>query len=136
MLEIKINKEIRDYTEAVFFGMSMRQCVCGGLGIIAAIAAFFGLKNKIGLEATSWVCVLTAAPFAFLGFFKYHGMTAEQFLAAWIRFASTPQKLLYRAVNLYSGAIRSAGRPRGKDKARKQRNSGKSKKKKGNKTLK
>jgi hypothetical protein len=27
-LEIRINKEIRDYTESIFFGLSLRQFLC------------------------------------------------------------------------------------------------------------
>ena len=29
------------------------------------------------------MCIVGAAPFAALGFFTYHGMTAEQFIWAW-----------------------------------------------------
>ncbi|WP_278452138.1 PrgI family protein [Thomasclavelia spiroformis] len=25
-MEVKINKEIREYTESIFFGLTMRQC--------------------------------------------------------------------------------------------------------------
>ncbi len=31
------------------------------------------------------MCILGAAPFAVLGFITYHGMTAEQFIWAWLR---------------------------------------------------
>ena len=31
------------------------------------------------------MCILGAAPFALLGFVTYHGMTAEQFIWAWLR---------------------------------------------------
>ena len=27
-MEIKINKEIRNYTESMFFGLNARQCIC------------------------------------------------------------------------------------------------------------
>ena len=30
-LEIKINREIREYTEAMYFGLSLRQFICAGL---------------------------------------------------------------------------------------------------------
>ena len=30
-MEVKINKEIRDYTEAIFFGLSLRQFIFSGL---------------------------------------------------------------------------------------------------------
>jgi len=84
-LEIRINKEIRDYTESVFFGLSLRQFVCALCAIAAAVGCYFGLRNVLGTEATSWVCLVAAAPFAALGFVRYNGMTAEQFAMAWLR---------------------------------------------------
>lgn len=84
-MEVKINKEIRNYQESMFFGLSMRQFVCSVLAVIAAVALYFVLKPYLGTETVSWVCVLGAAPFAAMGFFSYHGMTAEQFVINWVR---------------------------------------------------
>ena len=83
-MEVKINREIRNYTESMFFGLSLRQCVFSVLAIAVAVGLYFLLRPMFGLETLSWVCVLGAAPFAALGFITYHGMTAEQFLWAWL----------------------------------------------------
>ena len=54
------------------------------------------------METVSWMCVLGAAPFAALGFIKYHGMTAEQFLWAWIKSEILmPKRLVFRPENMY-----------------------------------
>lgn len=45
----------------------------------------FLLKASIGREAVSWVCILAASPLAVLGFFHYNGLTAEQFVWAFIK---------------------------------------------------
>ncbi len=84
-MEVKINREIREYSESVFFGLSMRQLVCSALAILTAVGLYFLLKPYLGTEGVSWVCILGAVPFAALGFVKYHGMTCEQFLWAWLR---------------------------------------------------
>ena len=84
-MEVKINREIRNYSEFVFFGLSLRQCIFSVLAIAVAVALYFVLKPYVGLETVSWMCILGAAPFAALGFITYHGMTAEQFLWAWLR---------------------------------------------------
>ena len=84
-MEVKINREIRNYTESMFFGLSMRQCVFSFLAIAVAVGLYFLLKPYVGVETVSWVCILGAAPFAALGFISYHGMTAEQFVIAWLR---------------------------------------------------
>ena len=84
-MQIEINKEVSDYKETVFFGLTLRQCVCSVLAIIVAVVLYFALKPYLGSELLSWVCMLGAAPFAAMGFFHYHGMTAEQFAANFIR---------------------------------------------------
>ncbi len=84
-MEVKINREIRNYTESMFFGLSMRQFIFSALAVVVAVAVYFLLKPVLGLETVSWVCILAAAPFAALGFINYHGMTAEQLLVTWFR---------------------------------------------------
>ncbi len=99
-MEVKINREIRNYTESMFFGLSMRQCVFSFLAIAVAVGLYFLLKPYLGTETVSWVCILGAAPFAALGFISYHGMTAEQFAVTWLRSElMEPRQLTASAVN-------------------------------------
>ena len=84
-MEIKINKEIRDYTESIFFGLSIRQLVFSFLAIGVAVLLYFSLRSSLGTETVSWVCILGAAPFAAMGFVSYHGMTAEQLFWAFLK---------------------------------------------------
>lgn len=107
ILEVKINREIRNYTESMFFGLSMRQFVFSVLAILVAVGLYFLLKPHFGTETVSWMCILGAAPFAALGFITYHGMTAEQFLWAWLRSELLePKKLRFEASNLYYEALK------------------------------
>ena len=101
-MEVKINREIRNYTESMFFGLSMRQFVFSILAIGIAILLYFTLKPIVGMETVSWMCILGAAPFAAMGFISYHGMTAEQFLWAWLRSELIePKEIRFESVNLY-----------------------------------
>ena len=84
-MEIKINKEIKDYHESMFFGLSARQFICSVLSVGTAVGTYFGLRDVVGKEMVSWMCVLFAAPFAAAGFFKYNGMTFEKFAASYMR---------------------------------------------------
>ncbi len=102
MLEVKINREIRDYTETVFFGLSLRQFFCSLLAILVAIGLYFLLEPCVGTKIVSWICILSAAPFAALGFFTYHGQTFEQFLWAWMRSEILePKELPFISTNFY-----------------------------------
>lgn len=84
-MEIKINKEIRSYKETIFFGLSMRQFVCSVLAVGTAVGLYFGLKDVVGRETISWLCIVGAAPVAAAGFFQYNGLTLEKFLWAWFK---------------------------------------------------
>ena len=110
-MEVKINREIREYTESMFFGLSLRQFIFSALAIATAVAAWFFLRPYIGTEAVSWVCILGAAPFAAMGFIKYNGMTAERFAWAWIKSAFiVPKRLTFRATNIYAEAFKQGGK--------------------------
>ena len=101
-MEVRINREIREYTESMFFGLTMRQFIFTCLAIAASIFSYFLLKPLIGIEAVSWVCMLAAVPFAVLGFVKYNGMSAEKFIWAWIKSELfIPKKLCYGNNNMY-----------------------------------
>ena len=54
-MEVKINREIRNYTEAVFFGLSLRQIIFSACALAVAVAVFFLLKPSLGTETTSWI---------------------------------------------------------------------------------
>ena len=107
-MEVKINREIRDYTESMFFGLSMRQFFFSIIACIVAVGVYFLLRNKVGVETVSWMCVLGAAPFAALGFVNYHGMNAEQFVWAWIKSEILlPKRLLFQPENIYYEVLNS-----------------------------
>ena len=83
-MEIRINKEIKDYHESLFMGLSMRQFICSVGAVGAAVGIYFGLKNVLDKETVSWLCIVCAAPLAAAGFFRYNGMNFEQFVIAFI----------------------------------------------------
>ena len=107
-MEVKINKEIRNYTESMFFGLSMRQFLFSVLACGVAVGLFFLLRGRFGTETVSWMCVLGASPFAVMGFVKYNGMTAEQFMWAWVKSEFLmPKRVLFLPDNLYYEALKA-----------------------------
>lgn len=102
-MEVKINKEIRQYKENIFFGLSMRQFVCSALACIVSVGIYFIFKPVFNNTGTvSWLCMAVAVPFALLGFVKYNGMTAEQFFIAWVKSeVLIPKRLVFKPDNLY-----------------------------------
>ena len=106
-MEVKINKEIRNYTESMFFGLSLRQFIFSVLACGVAEGLYFLLRPRFGTETLSWVCILGAFPFAAMGFIKYNGMTAEQFVWAWLKSEFLmPKKLMFLPDNLYYETVK------------------------------
>ena len=106
-MEVKINREIRDFTEQICWGLSLHQFVFSILAILVAVGVYFLLKPSLGTETVSWLCILGAAPFAAFGFIKYNGMTARRFIWAWLRSEFIiPKKLTFRATNIYYESLK------------------------------
>lgn len=106
-MEVKINREIRNYTESMFFGLSLRQFIFSLFACGVAVLIYFILRSIFGIETLSWMCILAAAPFAALGFIKYNGMTAERFAWAWVKSEFLiPKKLTFHSTNTYYEAVK------------------------------
>ncbi len=113
-MEVKVPKEIRDYQESIYFGLSARQFVFSLLAIAVAVITYFSLRGALGTETVSWLCVLMAAPFAAIGFLRYNGMPFERLVVVWIRSAVLiPSQLKYKSENLFEQAVKHQ---KGKDK--------------------
>lgn len=106
-MEVKINKEIRDFTESIFFGLSMRQFIFSILSCLVAVILYFIFKPFFGIETLSWMCILGAIPFAVLGFVKYNNMTIEKIIVAWIKSEILmPKQLTFKAENIYAERLK------------------------------
>lgn len=102
MIEVKVPKEIRAYREKLFFGLNLRQTICGVLAIVLNIPIYIYLRPVIGDDLAAWIIICIAAPFFFIGFFQYNGMPFEQFALCIIRFQLlAPRKRKYKSENLY-----------------------------------
>ena len=100
-MERKLNKEIREYREAMFWGLTLRQFLFSVLGLGISVGIYFLLRGRLGMEAVSWACIFGMLPCAMLGFVTYNKMPAEKFLWAVIKTELlTPKKLIFKPKNL------------------------------------
>jgi len=122
-LEVKINREIREYTESMYFGLSLRQFIFSVLACVVAIAAYFISRPLFGLEVASWLCVIVAFPFAVIGFVKYNGMPAEKFFIAWFKSEFLiPKKLTFRNSNVYYNLLEEGRKAKRKERRKNDKN--------------
>ena len=100
-MERKINKEIREYREAMFWGLTLRQFFFSVLGLGISVGIYFLLRGRLGMEAVSWACIFGMLPCAMLGFVTYNKMPAEKFLWAVIKTELlTPKQLMFKPKNI------------------------------------
>lgn len=105
-MEVKVPRDILKYEESMFFGLSLRQFLFAGMAVGMAVSAYFLFNPTLGMETTSWICIMGALPFAMLGFVHYNGMTADQFMKTWVRSEMLfPKVLVFRSSNLYQEMI-------------------------------
>lgn len=101
-MEIKINKEVRSYTESIFFGLSPRQFIYSILACLVAVIIYFLTIDTLGMETTSWLCMLGAAPFASIGFITYQSMTMEKIVLEFFKSLLLKRtELIDKPINLY-----------------------------------
>ena len=88
-LEVRINKEVRDYQESLFFGLTLRQFIFALLAVAVAVGIYFGLRPVLGSEV-GWVCILAAFPFAL-------AVIRSELLY--------PKRLVFKSDHLYAKAL-------------------------------
>ena len=100
-MEIKLQKEIRNYSESIFFGLSLRQFSFAALALGCSVVVYFLAHGVLHDEIVGWLCILAALPGAAMGFFRYQGLTAEAFVRAAFRYLFAPAKLPRKNTNIY-----------------------------------
>ena len=101
-MEIKVNKEVRDYTESIFLGMSFIQFLFSIIACVVAVIIYLSCVDVLGMETTSWLCMLGAAPFAAVGVVRFQGMYTEDIVKMAISsFALSTKNLINVPFNLY-----------------------------------
>ena len=95
MIEIRIPKEIKNYREKLFFGLTLRQSICAGVALLICVPLYIFGNKFIPQEALSWLVILIAAPLMLAGFFRYNDMNFEQFAVEFIYHNFTSQKRVY-----------------------------------------
>ena len=66
-IEVRINKEVRDYNESLFFGLTLRQCLFALLAIAVAVAAYFLLRGVVGEGQMERLAIGAETPLRIIG---------------------------------------------------------------------
>jgi hypothetical protein len=95
MIEIRIPKEIKNYKEKLFFGLTLRQSICVGVSLLICVPLYIFGNRFLPEEMVSWAVMIVAIPMMLVGFFRYNDMTFEQFAKEWLHQNFTNQRREY-----------------------------------------
>ena len=62
MIEIRIPKEIKNYREKLFFGLTLRQCICAGAALLICVPLYIFGNKILPQEAVSCSVIPRAHP--------------------------------------------------------------------------
>lgn len=72
------------------------------MACVIAVIIYLTTIDHLGMELTSWCCILGAVPFATLGFITFQSMNAEDiFISLWLSFLLSSRNLIDKPTNLY-----------------------------------
>lgn len=95
-LEVRIPKEITEYTEKIIFGLSGRQLLCLTLALVIGISSYALFTNLFNKEMASYLVIIEALPLFALGFIKKDGFTFEKYLSFAIKHKFSPPRRTYQ----------------------------------------
>jgi len=98
LLIIRINKNIEEYKDDFWKGLTFQQTIFSGVTVVLGTGSFFIANLTIGLPqmVSIYVAILFALPCALMGFKKIHGMTILQYLHCKKKVMNTPL-LIYQS---------------------------------------
>lgn len=95
MLFVKVPKEIKEYEEKVWIGLTLRNIVWGGLAITLGLLTYFPFRYLLGQEIASYLIMIIVVPCFACGFLKIQGMPFDKYLKIMIQYYSHKQILVY-----------------------------------------
>lgn len=98
---VRVPKDLNDIKEKVVFGLTKRQLICFGIGLVVGLPMFFLTRNYLGLNGGIYAMGITAAPAIFCGIYKKNGIYFERQVKFMIEFFKRPKKRYYRTTNVF-----------------------------------
>lgn len=111
-LRVRVPKDIKDYHEKLYWGMSTRQLAF----FVPAVALAVGLNLlalfvwHISSDLMQWGTIFLVMPLLAFGFIRPKGMTFEQYLKVQWHFQANNKKLIYENRSEVSMNVHTARR--------------------------
>ena len=84
-LEENITGDLSKIKAKIIFGLTLRQIICFGLGLVVSLPFFFLTRKVIGLEMAAMLVMVMASPFFVLGIYEKNGLPIEWIIFFYIK---------------------------------------------------
>ncbi len=84
-LEENITGDLSKIKAKIVFGLTLRQIICFGLGLVVSLPFFFLTRKVIGLEMAAMLVMVMASPFFVLGIYEKNGLPIEWIIFFYIK---------------------------------------------------
>lgn len=96
VMKKNIPAEITSFKEKFFFGLTVRQLICGaGILALAVPTGIFGSKF-LSQDTVGWLILIEVSPLAAIGWFNYNDMPIEVIGKKALKYYFEPQKRKYK----------------------------------------
>lgn len=108
MAYVTIPKDLKNIKTKFIGNFTKRQCVCFGIGALAAVPAFFIVKNLVNSNTAFYVMIIVLIPFFLAGMIEKNGMPIEKYLKFFLHHkVFSPPIRRNRVENIYMAYARA-----------------------------
>ena len=102
MAHVQVQKDLTKIKSKVLFGLTKRQLICFGGGVLVGFPLFFLLKPMAGVSVASIVMIVAMLPFFLLGMYEKNSQPLEVILYDALQtFIIKPKQRPYQTDNFY-----------------------------------
>ena len=98
---VSIPKDLNDIKEKFIMGLTKRQVLCFGIGLVLGAPVFFLTRNALGMSGAIFAMGACAAPAILCGLYRKNGVYPEKQIRYITEYFKRPRKRYYRNVNMY-----------------------------------
>lgn len=85
MIEIRINRDPREYKDKVIAGLTIRQIICVAIMLVLNIPIYIFGNRYMNKDVVGYILILVSIPLVLIGFFEYNKMPFERVILSIIQ---------------------------------------------------
>ena len=98
---VSIPKDLNDIKEKFIMGLTKRQVLCFGIGLVLGAPAFFLTRNALGMSGAIFAMGAVAAPAILCGLYRKNGVFLEKQIKFMREYFTKPRKRYFKATNIF-----------------------------------